>query len=326
MKSFHPLRPARNPAPLAGAYRNQPLAGAISVVCASLLIALVGTLVKTVSASLNNEMVVFLRNLFVMLCVLPWVRAGSHRSSIKTGCFRLHLLRSLAGLAAMYCFFYAVARIPLSAAFLLLASSPLFIPIIAWAWLREPVTAAVRCAILIGFAGVLLILKPGFGIVAPAALIGLCSGLLSALAMVTSRRMSSTEPAIRILFYFTFLSMLVSAVPLAWAWQKPQPAALVLMALAGLLATGGQYLLTKGYSFAPAAQVGPFTYTNVVFATLIGWVGWGETLDALAWIGAVLICIAGITASRRSAAPPPLAAAIAPGRPTAREGSNGEGR
>ena len=307
-------RPAGRAAGTDIAYRNQPLAGAFSIVCASLLIALVGALVKHVSASLNNEMVVFLRNVFVMICVLPWIRRGGHPSNVRTGCFRLHLVRSLAGLSAMYCFFYALSRIPLSAAFLLLSSSPLFIPLIAWVWLREPVAATVRIAILTGFVGGLFILKPGFGMFQPAALVGLGAGILSATAMVTIRRMSPTEPAIRILFYFTVISTLASAVPLIWAWQTPAPAALLSMALLGLVATAGQYLLTTGYSLAPAAQVGPFTYTNVVFATLIGWIFWNETLDALAWVGAALVCIAGIIASRRSesAASSPASAGCSP--------------
>ena len=303
METTSPARQADRAATDQGSYRNQPLAGAVCLICGSLLIALVGALVKSVSVSLNNEMVVFLRNFFVMLCVLPWIRMGSHPGSIRTGCFRLHLLRSLTGLFAMYCFFYAVSRIQLSAAFLLLSSSPLFIPIIAWIWLREPVAAAVRAAILIGFAGVLFILKPGFGMFQPAALVGLGAGVLSAMAMVTIRRMSPTEPAMRILFYFTLVSTLVSIVPLTWSWQTPAPTALLSMALLGLLATAGQFLLTKGYSFAPAAQVGPFTYANVIFAALIGWIVWGETLDALAWIGAFFICLAGIIASRRTEAP-----------------------
>ena len=314
MQSTSPTDSPHSAAAGQGEYRNQPLAGAFSVIVASLLIALVGALVKSVSTSLNNEMVVFLRNIFVMLWVLPWIRPGSRFGSIRTDCFRLHLLRGLSGLFAMYCFFYAVSQIPLSAAFLLLFSNPLFIPIIAWIWLREPVAGSVRIAILTGFLGILLILKPGFGIFQPAALVGLGAGILSAVAMVTIRRMSSTEPAIRILFYFTLVSTVVSSIPLTWAWQTPQPTALLLMALLGLLATAGQYLLTKGYSFAPAAQVGPFTYTNVVFASLIGWTYWGETLDALAWIGAAMICIAGIIASRRAPGPASESVASDPDR------------
>ncbi len=308
MKTASSTKPATSDKAGQAVYHNQPLAGALFMISASLLIALVGALVKNVSSSLNNEMIVFLRNFFVMLCVLPLIRRGNHPSSIRTDCFHLHLLRGFAGLFAMYCFFYALSRIPLSAAFLLLSTSPLFIPIIAWIWLREPVAAPVRIAIATGFLGVLFILQPGVGIFDPAALVGLGAGMLSAMAMVTIRRMSTTEPAIRILFYFTLVSALVSIFPLVWAWQTPDPAALLLMVLVGLLATAGQYLLTRGYSLAPAAQVGPFTYTNVVFATFIGWIVWGETLNILAWAGAALICIAGIIASRRS-----QAASTAPG-------------
>ena len=113
--------------------------------------------------------------------------------------------------------------------------------------------------------------------------------------------MSATEPVIRIVFYFTVLSTVFSAGPLLWAWRSPQPAIWWLLILIGLLATIGQFFLTKGYSFAPAAQVGPFTYSNVVFAILIGWIFWEEALDLLTWVGALLTCIAGIITTRRTA-------------------------
>jgi drug/metabolite transporter (DMT)-like permease len=75
-----------------------------------------------------------------------------------------------------------------------------------------------------------------------------------------------------------------------------------LLILIGLLAAVGQFFLTKGYSMAPAAQVGPLTYGNVVFATLNGWIYWGETMDLLTWIGAFLVCMAGIVTTRRTEA------------------------
>jgi drug/metabolite transporter (DMT)-like permease len=85
-----------------------------------------------------------------------------------------------------------------------------------------------------------------------------------------------------------------------WFWQSPQPELWWLLILIGLLAVVGQFLLTKGYSLAPAAKVGPFSYSNVVFAMLIGWVLWGESLDFLTWVGAFLICIAGIVTTRKT--------------------------
>ncbi|UCG12726.1 MAG: DMT family transporter [Deltaproteobacteria bacterium] len=281
-------------------YRNQPLAGALAVLAASFLFSVLGALVKVVSPSLTNEMVVFFRNLCALIFILPWILYSRPPGGVRTAYFPLHLVRSMAGLAAMYCFFYAIAHLRLSEAFLLAATGPLFIPVMAYLWIREPVSQKVRGAILIGFIGIVLILKPGLGLFQPVAVVGLGAGVLAALAMVSIRRMSASEPAIRIVFYFTFLGTVTSAVPLVWSWRSPQPAVWLLLILMGLLAAIGQFLLTKGYSLAPAAQVGPFTYGNVVFAAFLGWIFWGETLDLFTWAGAFLICIAGIITAYRT--------------------------
>ena len=284
-------------------YQNRPIAGAMAVISASLLIAVVGALVKIVAVELPNEMVVFFRNICTLMVILPWTFARRGAETIKTDCFHLHVFRSLAGLGAMYCFFYAISHLKLSEAFLLMSTSPLFIPIIAFFWLGETASNRIRWAIVIGFVGVALILKPGFGIFKPAALVGLGTGIMSAMAMVSIRRMSNTEPADRIVFYFTVLAALVSVVPLAWTWKAPSAALWPLLLLMGVMAAFGQLLLTKGYSLAPAAQVGPFSYANVFFATLMGWTFWEESLDVLSVAGALLIIAAGIITTRRTSAP-----------------------
>jgi drug/metabolite transporter (DMT)-like permease len=290
-----------NPATQTENYRNQPLAGALYVLIASFVLTILGALVKVVSSSLPNEMVVFFRNICALVFILPWYWYSRPFGGIRTNCLQFHLLRGITGLGAMYCFFYAIARLQLSEAYLLIATAPLFIPVIAYVWMREPVARNVRRAIIIGFFGIVLILKPGVGIFQPVALVGLGAGVFAAMAMVSIRRMSATEPVIRIVFYFTVLSTVLSAGPLLWSWRSPQPAIWWLLVLIGLLATIGQFFLTKGYSIAPAAQVGPFAYSNVVFAIFIGWIFWEEALDLLTWAGALLICISGIITTRRTA-------------------------
>ncbi|MDM8525199.1 DMT family transporter [Desulfococcaceae bacterium HSG8] len=277
--------------------RDRPVTGALFVLGSSLTIAMLCALVKMLSASLSNEMIVFFRNLCALVFLLPWVLHRPPSGGIKTEHFRLHLARCASGLGAMYCFFYLIANMQLAEAVLFTFTAPLFIPIVAYLWLKEPVSPRVRNAIIIGFIGVLLILKPDREIFRPLAFVGLGAGILVALAMVSIRRMSASEPPVRIVFYFTLLSTPISAVPLLWSRQLPQGDAWCLLVLIGFLAVVGQFMLTKGYSLAAAARVGPFSYGSIIFSTLIGWLFWDETLDLLTWVGAFLICMAGIIAS-----------------------------
>ncbi len=261
------------------------------------MMALMGAAVRLASQTSPNEMVVFLRNAFGLVALLPWLGRGG-RALLATRQWRGHLLRSCCGLAAMYCFFYALARLDLAQAVLLNFSAPLYIAPIAFFWLGEALSRSLIAAALIGFLGVALVLNPGGGVFSPAAAVGALSGLLAALAMVSLRGVARTEPTRRTVFYFSAIGTVVSAVPLLWAWRTPDVRVLGLMALAGLCATHGQLLLTHGYRLAPAARIGPYTYTTVIFATLIGWVLWREVPQAVVFGGACLIIIAGILAMR----------------------------
>lgn len=240
------------------------------------MFALLGAFVRAASAMLPNEMVVFFRNALVLVFLMPLFAARRSLPAMSGGKMHLHVLRASAGLVSMYCYFYALAHMKLAEAVLLSYTSPLFIPIIAFLWLHEPLNRRIRIAVLIGFAGVLLILKPGLSIFQPVALVALSAALFASLAMVTIRRMSDTERPESIVFFFTLLSTVISAVPLTWAWQVPGREALVILVFLGLAAMAGQLLMTKGYGLAPAAQVGPFVYCSVVFASIIGWVFWGS--------------------------------------------------
>jgi drug/metabolite transporter (DMT)-like permease len=276
---------------------NRPIAGGLLVLTSALLFAGVGAIVKVAATDLPIEVVVFFRNSMAMLFFLPWLMTRQRDLSLRTGCLHLHVLRAAAGLGAMYCFFIAVKMMRLADAMLLSYTLPIFIPIIEWFWLKEPVSRQTKIAVIVGFIGIGLILKPGSGLFQAAGLAGLASGLLAALAMVGIRRMTVTEPVARIVFYFTTFGTLVSAVPLVWAWKTPEGHLLWALCGMGILAIMAQMCLTKGYSLAPAGQVGPFNYGNVVFAALLGWMIWGETLDGLTLAGAVLTCSAGIIAT-----------------------------
>ena len=271
--------------------------GALYLIASGLLFACSGAMVKVASARLPNEMVVFFRSALGLLALSPWLwRRGW--GALKTRHPFAHLWRGLCGLGAMYCYFYAIAHMPLGEATLLNYASPLFIPFLAFLLLGEGVSRRLWFAIGVGFVGIVLILKPGLDLFRPVSLVGLASGLFTAFAMVGIRRLTRSESASRIVFYFSLVCTVGSAAPLAWAWRTPEPELWALLILIGAVASLAQLLLTRAYAHAPAAQVGPFTYSTVVFATFIGLVFWGEVPDVYSFLGAVLVVAAGVLTLR----------------------------
>lgn len=280
--------------------RQNLLLAAVFMIAGELMFASMGVGIRFVSDELPNELIVFFRNLLSLCLLAPWLlRGGVGR--FKTAVPHLHLLRGIAGVSAMYCFFYAIANIPLANAMLLKLTSPLFIPLVALLWLREPVTAKVWLAIAIGFGGVLLILQPGLEGVSPVALIALLGGMFAAVAKVTVRRLSLSEPPLRIVFYFALTAALVSSVPLSWAWQTPSPTAFGWLLAIALFATVGQVCLTNGLSLAPAARAGSFGYFAVIFGAAYGWLLWDDVLMWWTVAGTILIIAAGTLAASRPA-------------------------
>jgi len=280
--------------------------GAALMLAATLLFAAASAIVKHVSEELPNEMVVFFRSFFGLLALSPlFLRHG--RGYYATKRLGPHLVRALAGLTAMYCYFYAIAHLPLAEAVLLNYTAPLFIPLAALLWVGESFRKQLWWPIGIGFIGIALILKPGLSLLAPIALIGLAAGLFSALAMAGIRKLTDTEPAIRVVFYFSLTSTLVAAVPLFWSWQTPSANLWFPLFLIGVLSTVAQVLMTRAYAHAPAAQIGPFLYAIVLFAALFGWALWEEVPDRLSFAGTLLVIVAGVLTIRlggRKAAPP----------------------
>lgn len=278
---------------------NRPIAGALNIIAASIMFAFMGALIKEASVSLSSGMVVFFRNIVALFFMLPAVYRGNGIGGLRTGEIGLHLVRSLTGLAAMYFYFYTLTKLPLAEAVLLSYTSPLFIPFVAYIWLNEKVSKRLVAAMLIGFGGVILIMKPGTGMFQPAAFFGLAAGALGSVSMVSIRRMAASEPPFRIVFYYTLIATMVSALPLPWTWIMPDKGLWFILIIMGVFACLGQLFVTKGYTMAPSAKVGPFTYSTVLFAAILGFFYWGEKLDIFTLGGGILIFGAGILAAKK---------------------------
>jgi len=268
--------------------------GALYMVASALLFALMSVAVKIASATLPNVMVVFFRSGFGLLTLLPLIIGAD----LRTGRVREHLIRSLAGIASMYCFFYTLAHMRLADAVLLNYALPLFIPFVESAWLGEEFPRRLWTPVLVGFLGVIVILRPGSGVMEPVALLGVASALFAAVAQVGVRRLTRTEPVARIVFYFAITATLLSAFPAAVSWTRPQGALWWAVLAMGATGTGGQLAMTRAYAHAPAARVGPFVYSAVVFAAALDWLFWRKLPDAFTVAGGVLVAGAGILSLR----------------------------
>ena len=272
-------------------------AGALYMLAASVVMALVGTSVKWATDGLPPPVVVFFRNFFGLVVLLPWLAApGGIR--VKTPHLRLHALRCLFGFCAMNFYFYAISHLHLAGAVALNFTSPLWIPFVAWFWLREKITPRFVLASLVGLAGVWFIRTPGSNVFSIPGLAGLLSAVFASAALVGVRRLTlAGEPAGRIVFYFAFGSTLLTALALPFFWKAPNPYQWMALVLTGALASLAQFLLSRGFARAPAAVAAVFYYGTVPAAAFFGWLFWNETLTTGFALGAALICAAGIGAS-----------------------------
>ncbi|RPI24780.1 MAG: DMT family transporter [Acidobacteria bacterium] len=271
---------------------------AASMIGAAFFFACMGATVKLASSSLTNETIVFFRNVTGLIALFPWLcRHGIPR--LRKRQWHLYAVRSGFGLGAMYCFFYAIAHMRLAEAVLLNYTMPLFVPFIAGPWLGERLHRGIWLGLGLGFVGVSLILKPGLGLLDPVALVGLGAGVLAAVAQVSIRRLTREDSTVGIVFYFGFFGTLFSVVPLLFGWSTPGPQTWLILALMGGFATIAQLFLTTAYAHAPAASVGPFIYTIVIFAALLDWGVWHRLPDSLSIVGAVFICLGGVLTTRK---------------------------
>jgi drug/metabolite transporter (DMT)-like permease len=267
--------------------------GAGLILLSELFLVLSGVIIKQISTDLPTEVIVLFRNVFALVVLLPWL-ARKGLKVTKTQLLRFHFLRAFVGVSAMSCLYYAWANLPLAQAALLKQTAPFFVPLFSFWWLGERLHWSATLAILIGFAGVYAVLNPHEGTFNHAVLIALGGAMLGAFAKVVIRRMTVSESSQVIVFYFALFSSLLASIPAFLVWKTPELIHWVwLFALAGT-STVAQLLLSHGYRFAPAGQLGPFTYASIIFATLLGWWLWSETLALHTWIGIALILSAGV--------------------------------
>jgi drug/metabolite transporter (DMT)-like permease len=266
---------------------------------------MMGACIKLGFAHYSLFELTFYRNLFGAVAIGGWAAATASR--LSTPHWGLHLRRSVFGTTSMMLWFVALAMLPLSTATTLGQSSPLFVAtfvaLAGW-WRGEPASRSrtlLYVAVAIGFAGVLLALRPT---VARGAELGFLAGILSAgLAAMVYLHMRhfgrAGEPVWRVVFWFSTFSALVGLAGVAWQGGFASHSAQGLVVLAGVggFALLGQLWMTRAFAQGSTLSTSILQYASVVFAAVLGWWGFGERLSWMEGAGFALIAASGIGAA-----------------------------
>lgn len=262
---------------------------------AILLFAAMDTLIKFLTAGYPVPQLMFVRSLVAFLLVGGYTLwRGGGIAAMRTRRPWGHVWRAFAGLISMGCFFYAFRELPLADVYVLSFAGPLFITALSAPLLGEPVGWRRWAAVVVGFGGVVVMAQPSAGAPLVPVLVGLCAALFYALAALAVRGLSRTETSASIVLYLLLTTTVVSGALTVPVWTAPTADALGLMALVGVLGAGAQVLLTQAFRRAPPAVVAPFEYTGMVWASLFGWVVFGDLPTAPVLLGAMVIIGSGL--------------------------------
>lgn len=271
------------------------------MVVAGFLFGGMGVFVKLGAQHFSSAELVFYRSLFGLLVI--FLIARLQRLPLATRCWKMHLWRGLSGFAALMLFFYAIGALPLAAAMTLNYTSPLFLAFLSTLVLRERLRLPLFLGIVLGFAGVVLLLRPTWHQDQLAAgLMGLTSGFLAGIAYLNVRQLGQAgEPPLRVVFYFTLLCTVGGGLWMTLhTFHSVGLEDFLLLLGLGATATLAQLAMTHAYRDGETLVAGSLAYSAVVFASLWGMLLWGENLALSSWLGIALIVISGIIASRSS--------------------------
>ena len=236
--------------------------------------------------------VAFFRAAFGWLSVMPFVIAAGPRI-LRTQRPGQHLVRGVFGGISMLSLFYSIMHLPLADATTYSFTRGMFLIVLAALFLGEPFRFARVFAIVAGFAGMLVMLRPQMG-VQPAALVALGGAFFTAFSVASVKLLMRTESPVTVMFYFGLCSTLLTLVPALFVWVTPNPWEMALRLLVGALGALNQTLFLRAYRATDATVLAPFEYTQLLTAALFGYLFFGDVPGPYTWIGAGIIVAANL--------------------------------
>lgn len=272
--------------------------GSLYAIVGFFFMAVFGLFSKFALQSTSIVWVSFIAYLTGTLVLIPYIaRKGS--GYLKSEHYSFLIGRAVFGTLASFLYTISIKYIPLVNGTLLFNTAPIFIPILAYLFLKTTIQKYIQLAIAIGFVGIIVIIKPTEAIFTQTGnLIALGSGLSLAIAYLLMKLLTVTDPGIRIIFYYLGIGTLIQLPLLFFEGSVPGVGGLSFAALSGIVLVVAQLALVNGYKYAEASQIGVYQYSSVVYVAFLDWLFWGVTISRQEILGIIIVTLAGIVIIR----------------------------
>ena len=259
------------------------------MIVSTFVLSLMGGLIRSVADSgLPLFEIVFLRNVAGLFFILPlFLKSGF--SSLKTNRPWLYGFRSIVGFLSMFTWFYAVSVLPLADAVALNFTAPIFGTILAIFVLKEIVGIRRGTAMIVGFLGAMIILRPGLEEMSLGAYAAIFSAMTMACAATCVKILSRTETTTSIVAWTQIIILPMSCIPALFVWQMPTIDQVLIILAIGFLGTIGHLCFTKAFSLVDASVVMPFDFFRLIFSAIVGFMFFMQEPDIYTYIGAAVI-------------------------------------
>jgi drug/metabolite transporter (DMT)-like permease len=273
---------------------NAYVGGGIAIL-SMVFLALAGTFSKLIIHTVPACTLVFGEYFTALLFILPLVFYRGMAKTLKTKRWGLHLVRDVGGGLSYLAFLYSLQSVPLVNATLLLNTAPLWVPFVLYFWLKERITSKLWGGIILGFVGIILILKPqGHDFVHAGTLFALIAGIIYGFTIVCLRLLSKTESPIAMYFYLMLVNSIIMFPFAVTSFHLISMYEFIVILAAGASVFLAQGLIIIAFQYAKASTIAPMVYMGVVFAGLFGYIFFHQVPDFIAFIGIALVIGGGV--------------------------------
>lgn len=247
-------------------------------------------------------MIVWARMAFGALLTLPFAVRIAGSGGLWPDWPLFHLIRAAFLIGATFFFFWSLKFLGIAEALAIFFVQPLVVTALSPVVLGEKVGVRRWAAVAVGFAGTLIILRPGLSAIGAGQMLAFGSGVCLALYMLVTRRMAGQSHAVVTMFHTSLMGGIMTSAVLPFVWQAPDAVIWAQFLLVGLLATAGHILITRAYDHAEASLLAPLAYTEIVMATVAGWWFFGDLPDGWTFVGVAILIGSAIYISARERA------------------------